>query len=332
MRTTALALVLVQLAAVVPARADSASDKALAQSLFDEGKKLMNEGNYAEGCPKLAESQKLDPGGGTLLNLAVCHEKEGRVATAWAEFNDALSQAKKDGRADREGFCREHIAAIEPRLSRLSVTVAADAAKTDGLTVKIDGAPIGKAAWGMSMPVDPGKHAIEASAPGKKPWNGQIEVGPEADKKSIEVPALQDAPVETKTTPTTAPATDAGGGSKKTIGYVVGGVGVVALGVGVVFGISAFSKWGERNDNCPNDVCNAKAKEAGDSAKTAANIANVGIGVGIVAIGVGTYLILSSPSAEKAASSRGTNVATRRFLVDGGALPGGGFIGLSGAF
>lgn len=311
-------------------RAESSSDKALAQSLFDAAKKLMKEGKYAEACPKLAESHRLDPAGGTLLNLAVCHEKEGRIATAWAEFNDALSQAKKEGRADREGFAREHIGAIEPRLSRLVVNVAPAAASTNGLTVKIDGVAIGKAAWGMAMPVDPGKHAIEASAPGKKPRVSTVEVGAEADKKSIDVAALDDAPVETKAVTTTTPVTDTGS-SKKTIGFVVGGVGVVALGVGAVFGITAFSKWGERNDNCPNDVCNAKAKEAGDSARSAANIANVGVGVGIVAIGVGTYLILSSPSAERTASSS-SKLLAKKLSLDGGALPGGAFLGLSGVF
>lgn len=332
-RRTAIgaALVLAQLAATVPAIAQSPSDKALAQSMFDEGKKLMADEKYSEACPKLAESQKLDPGGGTLLNLAVCHQKEGKTATAWAEFNDALSQAKKEGRAEREAFAREHIAEIEPTLSRLTVSVVPATASVAGLQVKLDGAPLGKATWGAQLPVDPGKHTLEASATGKKTWTGDIEVA-SADKKSIEVPALADAPAEPAkgTTTTTAGATDTSPSSKKTIGYVVGGVGIVALGVGAVFGIRAFGKWGERNDNCPNDVCNAKAKQLGDDAKSAANIANVGVGVGIVAIGVGAFLIFTAPSAESTASKPGSIAKSVR--VAPGALPGGGFIGLSGAF
>lgn len=328
-------LVLAQLATALPVMAQSPSDKALAQSLFDEGKKLMEAGNYAEACPKLAESQKLDPGGGTLLNLAVCHQKEGKTATAWAEFEEALSQAKKEGRPEREAFAREHIAELEPKLSRLTVTVTPATASVAGLQLKLDGAVLGKAAWGASLPVDPGKHTLEASAPGKKSWTGDVEVGTDADKKSLEVPALEDAPAEpdkTATTTTTSTTTDTGSSNQKTIGYIVGGAGVVALGVGAVFGIRAFSKWSEREDNCPNDVCNAKAKEAGDAATTSANIANVGVGVGLVAIGVGAFLILTSPSApEKAAAKNPLSIA-KNVQVTPGALPGGGFLGLSGAF
>ncbi len=326
-------LVLAQLSAALPVLAQSPSDKALAQSLFDEGKKLMSEEKYAEACPKLAESQKLDPGGGTLLNLAVCHQKEGKTATAWAEFEEALSQAKKEGRPEREAFAREHIAEIEPKLSKLTITVTPAAAGIAGLQLKLDGGAIGKAAWGASLPVDPGKHTLEASAPGKKSWTSDVEIGADADKKALEVPALADAPAEpAKTTTTTTTADAAPSGNQKTIGFIVGGAGVVALGVGAVFGIRAFSKWGEREDNCPNDVCNAKAKEAGDAATTSANIANVGVGVGLVAIGVGAFLILTAPSSPEKAAAKNPLLIGKNVQVTPGALPGGGFLGLSGAF
>src|SRR5262245_18728599 len=64
----------------ISARAD---DSAAAQALFDQGRKLMESERWAEACPKLEESQRLDPAGGTLLHLALCREHEGRIATAW---------------------------------------------------------------------------------------------------------------------------------------------------------------------------------------------------------------------------------------------------------
>jgi hypothetical protein len=303
-RFAAAGLAAVHFLVVVPAIAEpTAADRALAQSLFDEGKKLMGEDKYAEACPKLAESQRLDPGLGTLLNLAVCHQKEGKTATAWADFNDAAVQAKKDGRPDREAFAREQIAALDPKLSRLTVTVVPATSSLAGIEVTLDGAKIGKGAWGSSVPVDPGKHTIQASAPGKTAWSGSVDVGPDGDKKAIEIPALADSAVVTTTTPEAPAADTSSGSSRKTIGLVVAGVGVVSLGVGAVFGLRASSKWSERNENCPAGQCNEKAVEAFNDTKSAATIANITIAVGVVAVAAGAVVFLTAPSSSEKKTS-----------------------------
>ena len=101
------------------------ADQTLAQSLFDQGLKLANEGNFKEACPKFAESQKLDPGGGTLINLAKCREAEGKLASAWAAYNEALSYSIKDGRKEREEQARARITALAPNLATLRIMVPA---------------------------------------------------------------------------------------------------------------------------------------------------------------------------------------------------------------
>jgi hypothetical protein len=141
----------------------SALEQQTAQSLFDEGRALLRQGHTAEACARFADSQRLDPGGGTLLNLAACHEKLGRLATAYTEYSEALSLAISAHRADRQRTASAALAALAPRLPRLRLRV--DAPPPD-LVVTLDDQPLPPALWGQATPVDPGPHRLAARAPG----------------------------------------------------------------------------------------------------------------------------------------------------------------------
>src|SRR5262245_44783101 len=119
----ASANVLLALALAVPSTAGAQSSSAAAQALFDEGKALMAAGKAAEACPKLEESQKLDPSSGTLVNLALCYEQTGRFASAWTAYRDAAGSAKASGNVDRERGARERAAAVQPKVSKLVIHV-----------------------------------------------------------------------------------------------------------------------------------------------------------------------------------------------------------------
>jgi hypothetical protein len=293
------------------ARAEpSDTDKSLAQSLFEQGKQLMKAKKYDEGCPKLEESQRLDPSGGTLLNLALCHELQGKLATAWSDFKGALSLAKKDGREDRIKAASEHIAAIEPKLPWLTVEVSAP---SDGQSVTLDGGALGSAAWGTALPLDPGSHQLSATAPGRKPWDGEVSVKL-GEKKSLSVPELEideqaaaaGKSGETADQPASeGDASTSGGSGKRALGYVLGGVGVVGVGVGAVFGFQTLSKRNESDGECPTDTtCSDRGVELNNQAQTAAWVSNIGIGVGVLSLAVGTYLVLSSGDSDAPEAAR----------------------------
>ena len=97
----------------------TADDKALATVLFQEGRALMSAGRIADACLKLEESERLDPSGGTLLNVALCHEQEGRLARSWSEFNDAAVVARRDGR--RESRDRRERSRPRPRAATVEI-------------------------------------------------------------------------------------------------------------------------------------------------------------------------------------------------------------------
>lgn len=322
------------------AASDASTKAAGAETSYEEARGLMKLGDFEHACPKFKQSYDLDPGGGTLLNLAECYEKQGKFASAWSTFKEAQVIAQRDGRSERVDYAKEHLAIVEPKLSKITIEVATEA-NEPGLTITLDGAPLGAAAWGVGMPVDPGTHHVTASAPNKTKYEQQVEI--QSGSTTLEIPKLAAATaaaagarlIDTDTEK--KPVADEGttgrtGNARRTAGFVIGGVGIVALGVGGYFGLRAFSKWSDREDNCGGG-CNSAAKSAGDDAKSAATAANVGIGLGLVAVGVGTYLVLSSKSSSEPSAWRGRSRHQARALQLLPALgPKGGGLLLRGAY
>jgi hypothetical protein len=148
------ALAAVATVVAAPARA---GDAAAAEALFQTAKGLMEQKNYAAACPKFEASYKLDPAVGTLLNLADCHEKQGLLAHAWAEWGDARDQAKREGDAARADLANRRQTGLTPRVPKLTVNVKGSVA---GLSVYRDDVNMDPATFGVPLPVDPGPHAI----------------------------------------------------------------------------------------------------------------------------------------------------------------------------
>ena len=273
-----------------------AGDAAMAETLFEDAKRLMAAGDYAAACPKLAESNRLDPGTGTLTALALCHEQVGKTATAWAEFIDVVTQAQQTGRADREKFARQHVAALEPKLARLTVTVADETARLAEVAIRRDGVAVGPPAWGVAAPIDPGDHLLEASAPGYKPWSETITIGAAGEARTAAVPPLEVVPaVVAAPAPVEAPPAPPPPNTRRTVAFAVGGGAVASLAVGSYFGVQALSKSADAKRLCsPSSCTNQSAVQINDDAKTSARLADVFLGVGIAAAGVSAYFFLTS--------------------------------------
>src|SRR5271156_4432999 len=127
--SSVLAVAALSLGTLAPGRsfAQDASSQAAAQALFEQARQLMADGKYAEACPKLAESERLDPGAGTLLNLGHCYEKNGQTASAGVTFKDAAAAADLKHRADWSARAKERAQDLEKTLSRLIIEVPAEA-------------------------------------------------------------------------------------------------------------------------------------------------------------------------------------------------------------
>ena len=283
------------------AQGGGASNRAAAEALFNSGRSLAASGKYAEACPKFEASQQLDPGLGTLLNLAECYEKLGKTASAWAEYREAIPLARAAGSKVRLDLATERAAALESRLSTLTIRAMGGAEEPTGLEVRRDGLPVQPAELGSPIPVDPGPHTIEAAAPGKQKWSATVQIA-DASKLAIEVPQLKplsEASPLQPAKPIEAPPLDQGahsGSTQRTLGIVVGAAGVVSLGIGAVFGLGASSKWSDAKSKCSAYPygCSQESLDDRSSAESKASVATVLFIVGGAAVAGGAVLWLTA--------------------------------------
>ncbi len=298
------------------ATAARAGDPAAAEALFREGRTLMEKGELAAACPKLEQSQKLDPSSGTMLNLALCHEKEGRIATAWAEYLVAARMARTQGKADRAQAAEGYASALEPKLSYLTVNVSQ---KVQGMVIRRGGTELDASTLGSRLPIDPGEQVLTVSAPGMKTLELKLTIGA-GDAQTVVIPALEKeapsaAPAAAPPSPAAGPVAGAprndaaplaaspprASAEKGTsvVPWVIGGVGVAAVGVGSVFGVLALGTYGDADEACPSHRgCSGNALDVRDRASFQATVANVGIGVGLVGIGLGAVLLITGSEDE----------------------------------
>jgi serine/threonine-protein kinase len=300
---TTFALALIGPFVATTARADSATDKASAEALFDEGRALVTQGKFAQACPKFEASERLDPGVGTMLYLADCYEHLGRTASAWAEFREAVSAAHNAGSLDREEVAKGRAAALEPKLSFL--TIVAPAGQPPVVTR--DGSRVDPAALGTAMPVDPGNHVIVATAPSKREWSTRVEVGANGARVSVTIPILPDdvaAPAVATAPPATAPskapkaepAAEPGLSTQRVFAILAGGVGMVGLGAGTLFGMKASSSWSDAKSRCsPYPYCGPEGAALASDARSQANASTVLFIVGVAGVVGGGVLWFTAP-------------------------------------
>jgi tetratricopeptide (TPR) repeat protein len=299
-RSFAVVSGLAALCAATSAEAQSAAEQAAAEALFREARQLMGDGRLSAACAKFTESQRLDPKLGTLLNLASCHEQEGKTASAWAEFTQAIGMAEKAKQEARAEFARTHVAALESRLSRVMFVISGDGVEAPpGMTIHVGDRELAAAALGSRIPLDPGKYDVEVTAPGKRRWSTAIELPPGPATLGVAIPPLADiAPAQPASQPEVAPPPDGGGGIQRPLALVLGGLGLVGIGLGTYFGIRTLSKQGVVDDNCQGELCNQEGLDADEDAHTSATVSTIAFAAGGALAIAGLVVVLTASSSD----------------------------------
>jgi hypothetical protein len=297
------------LAAAQPTKAEL--DRA--DKLYVEGRAALEAGRVDEACAKLEQSLAIDRAVGTLLNLARCHEVQGRPASAWREYTEASILADKTGQADRASGARDLAGKLAPKLARLKLEIAR---KVPGLIVERNGTVIPEGELDAAAPVDPGTYAITVRAPGYEPFTTSVQVGLEPGLKIVTVPELKATPAPPPDKPPggraalpPAPADEQGGWSPGTFfiaGAVTGGVGLVGVAVGAAFGVMTIDELDAAENDaalCPNKRCSPAGRDAVSEAETKGVISTVALAVGGAAVATGVILIVLDVTGAPSASA-----------------------------
>jgi len=268
-----------------PAAGAAPSPKvARADQLFAEGKALLGT-NLLQACGKFDESLRENPAAiGTLLNVALCDEKLGRIASAVARFSEARDRALEQGLREHVRAAEEHLADLAPKVPYLAIKLTEPVADT---TILIDGRVVALDAVDH-VAVDPGERVIVVSAPARLPYRATLIVALAA-QQDVVIPALAKSIVVHS--------------SQRRIGQIAAGAGGVMIGTGLGLGFYARhlyrAQFGHRvpGDGLCDDM--NRCEERGQSQiQHARTLGNVGTAVGVVGLavaGAGAYLWYRAP-------------------------------------
>jgi len=314
------------------ADAQRSADVTEANAYFQRGLALLKAKNYVEASEALEHSQKLNPGWGTVFNLALCYRLSGKLASAWAAYRDVAQHDVTPKNRERRNEADRQAKELEPRLSRLLLVANHP---PDGLVVRLDGVDV-TGLLGTENPVDNGEHKLHASAPSHDDLDSTATISGEGKTVTVSIELIRtqasvapsDHPPPVDGGHPIAPPGDSGGGTppikevdtetprsrRATYGVIVAASGGALFATGLVFGQLASSKWSAAQDECPERICsNADALNHGlvRGARARADISTALLIGGTAAIGIGVVLFISAPGRGTRARSTALRIAPR---------------------
>lgn len=288
------------LAATAPGRGQT-SEKPMAEALFQAGRELFEKGELEAACVKLDASRRIEPALGTLLHLADCYERMGRLASAWALFEEGASLADAKGQATRAAVAKLRASALKPQLSYLVLDVPSE---TPGLSITVSGVVVPASSWSVPIPIDPGTCEVRASAPGHRGFERVVDVSREPSRTEVKIPRLprtpRPAPVpapDPKKAPRPTPPTDPFWDVHRIIGASLGSVGLGAIAAGAILGARAMVKNDSSLGECrPEDAsrCTAHGVDLRDAARDHALASTITLSTGAALLAVGVVVFLTA--------------------------------------
>jgi hypothetical protein len=256
-----------------PTWADQTVDnKAEADKLFLEGRKLLDAGNFDGACKMFfAAQEKEKQNVAILLNLGLCYEKQDKRASAlkWYLATERVAREKPDpANKEYEDAAKERAVELGKEVSK--VTFNLDPGFPANAEMYIDGDPINRNE--LIVNVDKGTRIIEARAPGKIATRKELVVEDNTKSLTYTFEPMVDAPKPK------------GPGSRRLMGALIGG-GVIAAGFTVSGILANREESGAQGENpVQGDLTVSNA---------------IWIGGVVVGVGIAAYFWFTATSGEE---------------------------------
>ena len=299
-RATAIVSVFVIGLVSLPAHAEeSQHDKAV--TAFQEGRRYIEQGNCDAAITKLRDSLAHEPSIGARLSLADCTEAADPVG-AWSLLKDAAAHAYV-AHDDRLQVIEQRAAALEKKVPNIVVTIPPQSMEAAGFELRVDGVLIDRYVYKTGViVVKPGKHVVEASAPGRR-FSESVHV--DATIPARVTVLLQQESCTTGGNAAAATAVTVAeppGSTRRTLGLALAGVGLAGITSGVVFGIVTLNKKSSIEEACGGNAGNCQAPPGSvdadrEAANTTATISTASFIAGGVALLGGAALYFTAPTA-----------------------------------
>ncbi|MFO0662479.1 MAG: hypothetical protein U0174_00930 [Polyangiaceae bacterium] len=275
-----------------------------ARQLFSDAVLDEEKGKHAVALEKYRRVQAVRDTATVRYRIGACLESMGRLREAAVEYDAAAAKAEP-GQREVATSATQKAAAARQRMPELVVDV-----EEKDATVRLDDQVLGASRVGVPQKVNPGKHVIDADAPGLPHFRAELEVR-ESSRARLRVSFAKGAavaPGSSSATDTSSPpgARDDEGSTQRTAGWVTLAAGVTVGLTGIGFLIAREGEISSINESCPAGVCPASLRDTitgqQSRARTFGPLGFTFVAGGIAAAGVGAYLLLTLPKSRASSS------------------------------
>jgi hypothetical protein len=181
------------------------TELSVARRLFDEGRAAEDAARWHEAADKFRKATAIKDTPGMRFHLARCEEEQGAFVEALVEYDRARELIDSGIRAaDVEKLLADSRERVRAKVSLLTLRLPEG---VQNVSVELDGKALSAQVLGVPMPINPGKHHLNAVAVGRTTFTGELELGTgEVKQLAIELPIATTVPPRTPVAPQPEPA------------------------------------------------------------------------------------------------------------------------------